>query len=73
MPARLLVLVALVIVLAGVWAALVTLFVPPLTLGAREFVDAMVRRWARNILAFGLAGVLILGLWLLFLAVSPWR
>jgi len=73
MPVRLLVLVALVIGFAGVWAGLVTLFVPPLTLGGREFAEAMVRRWARNILVLGLAAVLILGLWLLFLAVSPWR
>jgi hypothetical protein len=73
MQSRLLMLVALVIVLAGVWAALVTLFVPPLTLGWREFLDAMVRRWPRNIVVLGLAVVLILGLWLLFLAVSPWR
>ncbi len=73
MPARLLMLVALVLVLAGAWAALVTLFVPPLTLGWREFLDAMVRRWARNALLLGLALVLLLGLWLLFLAVSPWR
>ena len=73
MPVRLLVLVALVIVLAGVWAALVTLFVPPLTLGWHEFLDAMVRRWARNAVFLGLAVVLMLGLWLLFLALSPWR
>jgi len=73
MPVRLLVLVALVIGFAGVWAGLVTLFVPPLTLGGREFAEVMVRRWARNILVLGLAAVLILGLWLLFLAVSPWR
>jgi hypothetical protein len=41
MTSRLFLLLALVVVIAATWAALVTLFSPPLTLGWREFSDAM--------------------------------
>jgi hypothetical protein len=49
MTSRLFLLLALVVMIAAAWAALVTLFSPPLTLGWREFSDAMGRRWVRNI------------------------
>jgi hypothetical protein len=52
-------LIALVVVIAAAWAALVTLFVPPLTLGWREFVEAMVRRWARNAVVLGVAALVV--------------
>ena len=68
MAGRLFVLLALVIVIAAAWAALVTLFVPPLTLGWREFYEAIVRRWVRNVAILGVGTVLVFALWLLFLA-----
>jgi hypothetical protein len=39
---RLFLLLALMVMIAAAWAALVTLFSPPLTLGWGEFSDAMV-------------------------------
>jgi len=59
---------ALVVVIAAVWAALVTLFLPPLTLGWREFYEGMVRRWVRNVAVLGVGTVLVFVLWVLFLA-----
>ena len=68
MASRLFMLLALVVVVAVAWAALVTLFSPPLTLGGREFYEAMVRRWVRNVAILGVGAVLVYALWLLFLA-----
>ena len=70
MAGRLFILLALVVVIAAAWAALVTLFTPPLTLGWREFSDAMVRRWGRNVAVLGVGTVLVGVLWLLFLALQ---
>jgi len=61
-------LLALVVVIAAAWAALVTLFSPPLTLGWREFCDAMIKRWLRNVAVLGGGTVLVFVLWHLFLA-----
>jgi len=66
MASRLFMLLALVVVVAAAWAALVTLFLPPLTLGGREFYEAMVRRWVRNVGVLGIGTVLVFVLWLLF-------
>ena len=68
MASRLFMLLALVVVVAAAWAALVTLFLPPLTLGGREFYEAMVRRWVRNVGVLGIGTVLVFVLSLLFLA-----
>ena len=68
MASRLFLLLALVVVIAAAWAALVTFFSPPLTLGWREFYEAMVRRWVRNVAVLGVGTVLVFALWLLFLA-----
>ena len=68
MASRLFVLLALVVMIAAAWAALVTLFVPPLTLGWREFYEAMVRRWVRNVAVLGAGTVLVFVLWHLLLA-----
>jgi len=59
-------LLVLVVVVAAAWAALVTLFTPPLTLGWREFAEAMFKRWVRNaaVLGAGLIALTVL-LWLL--------
>lgn len=70
MASRLFVLLALVIVIAAAWAALVTLFLPPLTLGWREFYEAMIRRWIRNVAVLGVGTVLVFVLWLLVLALG---
>ena len=70
MASRLFVLLALVIVIAAAWAALVTLFLPPLTLGWREFYEAMIRRWVRNVAVLGVGTVLVFVLWLLVLALG---
>jgi len=48
-----------------------TLFSPPLTLGWREFYEAMVRRWARNVAVLGVGTVLVFVLWLLSLGLLP--
>jgi len=70
MASRLFVLLALVIVIAATWAALVTLFLPPLTVGWREFYEAMIRRWVRNVAVLGVGTVLVFVLWLLVLALG---
>jgi hypothetical protein len=63
---RLFLLLALVVLIAVAWAALVTLFSPPLTLGWREFSDEMGRRWVRNVAVIGVGTILALVLPLLF-------
>ena len=68
MASRLFMLLALVVVIAATWATLATLFLPPLTLGWREFYKAMVRRWVRNAAVLGVGTVLVFVLWVLFLA-----
>jgi hypothetical protein len=68
MASRLFMLLALAVAIAAAWAALVTLFSPPLTLGGREFYQAMIRRWVRNVGVLGVGAVLVFVLWLLFLA-----
>ena len=65
MASRLFMLLVQVIVISGVWAALVTLFSPPLTLGWREFYEATLRRWMRNVAVLGIGTALVFGLWLL--------
>ena len=60
-------LLALMVVIAAAWAALVTLFSPPLTLGWREFYEAMAKRWVRNVAVLGVATVLVFVLSPLFL------
>lgn len=71
MASRLFMLLALAIVIAAAWATLVTLFVPPLTLGWREFCEAMIKRWVRNVAVLGVGAVLVLVVWQLVLP-SPW-
>jgi hypothetical protein len=68
MTSRVFMVLALVVVIAAAWAALVTLFTPPLTLGWREFCEAMVTRWVRNATVLGVGAVLVVVLWLLSLA-----
>jgi hypothetical protein len=58
-------LLTLVILTAGAWAVLVTLFTPPLTLGWREGVDAAARRWARAVIVLGLSVAGLVIVWLL--------
>jgi hypothetical protein len=65
MASRLSLLLALVVVIAATWAALVTLFSLPLTLGWREFYEAMVRRWVRNVAVLGVSTIVVFVLWLL--------
>jgi hypothetical protein len=61
-------LLAAVVVIAAAWAALVTLFLPPLTLGWHEFYEAMIKRWVRHVAVLGAGTVLVFVLWQLFLA-----
>ena len=68
MASSLLMLLALVVVIAAAWAALVTLFSPPLTLGWREFYEATIRRWVRNAAILGVGTVLVFVLWHLSMA-----
>jgi hypothetical protein len=69
MASSLLMLLALVVVSAAAWAALVTLFLPPLTLGWREFYEKTITRWVRNVAILGVSTILVLVLWYLFVAV----
>ena len=69
MASSLLMLLALVVVIAAAWAALVTLFLPPLTLGWREFYEATITRWVRNAVILGVGTVLVFVLWHLFMTV----
>ncbi len=57
--------VALVVVVAGGWAVLATLFTPPLTSGWREGMEAVVRRWTRAVIVLGLGAAGLMGMWLL--------
>ena len=45
---------ALVLVVAGGWAVLATLFTPPLTSGWREGMEALRRRWTLAVIVLGL-------------------
>jgi hypothetical protein len=67
MASRLFMLLALVVMLATAWAALVTLVSTPLTLGWHEFYKAMVRRGVRNVAVLGVGTVLVFVLWVLLL------
>ena len=58
-------LIVLVILVAGAWAVLATLFTPPLTYGWREAVDATVRRWMRAIVVLGITVAALVVVWLL--------
>jgi hypothetical protein len=58
-------LLTLVMLAAGVWAVLATLFTPPLTSGWREGVDAAARRWTRAVIVLGLTVAGLAVVWLL--------
>ena len=58
-------LLTLVILAAGAWAVLATLFTPPLTSGWREGVDAAARRWTRAVIVLGLGAAGLAIVWLL--------
>ena len=66
MASRWFILLAAVVVIAVAWAALVTLFSPPLTLGWREFYEAMVKRVIRSVTVLGIGTGLVFVLWQLF-------
>ena len=55
----------LVILAAGAWAVVATLFTPPLTSGWREGVDATARRWTRAVIVLGLGAAGLVIVWLL--------
>ena len=57
--------VALVVVVAGGWAVLGTLFTPPLTSGWREGMEAVSRRWTVAVIVLGLGAAGLMGLWVL--------
>ena len=48
-------LLALVILVAGAWAVLATLFTPPLTSGWREGAAATLWRWPRAVVVLGVS------------------
>jgi hypothetical protein len=58
-------LLALVMLAAGAWAILATLFTPPLTSGWREGVEAAARRWIRAVIVLGLSVAGLVVVWLL--------
>jgi len=58
-------LLTLVILAAGAWAVLATLFTPPLTSGWREGVEAAARRWTRAVIVLGLSAAVLMIVWLL--------
>ena len=58
-------LLTLVILAAGAWAVVATLFTPPLTSGWREGVDAAARRWTRAVIVLGLGAAGLVIVWLL--------
>jgi hypothetical protein len=62
-------LLVLVILVAGAWAVLATLFTPPLTSGWREAVDATVRRWTKAIVVLGLTVAGLVVVWLVVVRV----
>ena len=55
----------LIILAAGAWAVVATLFTPPLTSGWREGVDATARRWTRAVVVLGLGAAGLVIVWLL--------
>jgi hypothetical protein len=57
--------VALVVVVAGGWAVLATLFTPPLTSGWREGMEAVIRRWTLAVIVLGLSALVLIGVWVL--------
>ena len=57
--------VALVVVVAGGWAVLATLFTPPLTSGWCEGMEAVIRRWTVAAVVLGLGAAGLMGLWVL--------
>ena len=57
-------LLMLVVLAAGAWAVLATLFTPPLTSGWREGVDAAARRWPRAVSVLGLSVAALVIVWL---------
>ena len=58
-------LLMLVVLAAGAWAVVATLFTPPLTSGWREGVDATARRWTRAVIVLGLGAAGLVIVWLL--------
>ena len=58
-------LLMLVVLAAGAWAVLATLFTPPLTSGWREGMDAAARRWPRAVIVLGLSVAALVIVWLL--------
>ncbi len=57
--------VALVVVVAGGWAVLATLFTPPLTSGWREGMEAVIRRWTLAVIVLGIGAAGLMGIWVL--------
>lgn len=55
----------LVVLVAGAWAVLATLFTPPLTSGWREGLDATLQRWGRATVVLGLTVAGLAVAWLL--------
>ena len=53
----------LVVVVAGGWAVLATLFTPPLTSGWREGMEAVMRRWTLAVIVLGLSAAVLMGVW----------
>ncbi len=56
---------ALVVVVAGGWAVLATLFTPPLTSGWREGMEAVMRRWTLAVIVLGPSAAALMGVWVL--------
>jgi len=56
---------ALVVVVAGGWAVLATLFTTPLTSGWREGMEAVMRRWTLAVIVLGLSAAALIGVWVL--------
>ena len=65
MASLLIELFTLIILAAGAWAVVATLFTPPLTSGWREGVDATARRWTRAVIVLGLGAAGLVIVWLL--------
>jgi hypothetical protein len=56
---------ALVVVVAGGWAVLATLFTTPLTSGWREGMEAVMRRWTLAVIVLGPSAAVLIGVWVL--------
>ena len=56
---------ALVVVVAGGWAVLATLFTPPLTSGWREGMEAVMRRWTLAVIVLGPSAAALMAVWVL--------